>query len=251
MYLNHPYTTIDNELIANNSVGVVGDNSASSGSNDDFDEHPEAPVLDATASGPSGSDFEAYTTSLPSRRKTRTTSHKVFSQLKVITDKMYNLPELRDDVANKLASILADIHGFENEVYGGDELGVCERIICDDVPAVAAAAECLNIYKELPRFKGKRKHPFSGRYGSGAETMKKQFQVNVPVPKLTDHPDNNCLVVEGTGDVFNMLEFDEYDHRDFEMEEMQLVEDVVDCLEDVLDMVDRTEAVDGDDDFEF
>ena len=39
--------------------------------------------------------------------------------------------------------------------------------------------------------------------------------------------------------------------RDFEMEEMQLVEDVSDCLEDVLDMVDRTEAVDGDDDFEF
>ena len=231
IYLNHPYTTIDRQVMGNIELESIDDNADSGPDMSDFDD----------------SNLDEIIQPLPSRRKQRNDRQKqtVLSKLKVITDKVYSLnnQELQSDVESGLDDILAMIHHFEVSNHGHGELNVRDK---DNTVPARRYPNDLCIYDKLPRTKGKRKHPFSGRYGEWAETMRQLFRVNVPLPRLP--PSQSSLVTDGTIGLqdTDMLVFDD---RDFEEEERLMQEEVIECVADMLDFVE--DEIDNDDEFMF
>ena len=104
------------------------------------------------------------------------------------------------------------------------------------LPVGQYAAADLCLYNErLPENTGRREHPFSGRYGSAAEVMKKHFHVNVPLPEVTN-PADPVAVTDGTIELGELV-FGGDDDRDMEEEEHCRMVTVAELLQDMLDYV--------------
>lgn len=275
LFLEHPYTTIDADVIG--GVNLLSFKTRS----EEVEVDPGVPAS-STVEVSSAPFVSPSVIPLPLRRKNRSiNNHNVFAQLKVITDKMFNIPELRDDISKDLEAVLGKIQNFESSTYGQGELGVRERKVpvvsaistvspsgssilvpvstADErtvsapalasVPTSSTGADLpvrrypndLCIYDELPRNKGKRKHQYSNRFGEAAEVMRKQLRVNVPVPN-TACQNQPLIVTESLSDLSDPLVFVD---RDLEQEHWMLLEDVRECVADMLDAVEDKVYITG------
>ena len=208
LYLNHPYTIIDVDVIGGTFTAVTVREEADL-QNCDF----TAPSVESVLPSLTAS-------SLPLRRKNRTSNaHQCFARLKVISDKLYNNPDFRDTIDNDLVRVLNHIKELESSVHGEDELGVHERepatVVSEPTSSdpspmypVRRYPNELCIYDELPLNTGKRKHAFSGRYGEVAEVMRKQFKTKVSVP-AAETTQSSSVIIDGTTDIHDSLEFDD------------------------------------------
>ena len=254
LYLNHPYTSID--------VDVVGGANIFENTIVEVESELEESVLPTQSEQPSSTSM--LHASLPLRRKNRSTStsHECFARLKVINDKLYNNPEARDRINIELGGILEMLNEFELFAHGDGELGVRDKAAAvvpepDDVSNVVSTLPVrrypndLCIYQELPKHKGKVKHSHSGRYGEIAEVMRKQLRTKVPV-KTTVTTQAPSVLIDGTGDICDSFVFND---RDFEHEEYLMQLDVMECVDDMLDLVVNCANAptdhSSDDDFEF
>ena len=251
LYLNHPYTTIDIDVVGGASIDVVGANAA--GNIADVEEPIEHEAeVETDLDGDVAQHSLSLSTSLPLRRKNRVSnSHPCFARMKVISDKLYNNPQFRDVIDSKLVEILDQLKELESATYGDGELGthentaviaaVAEPVHVPDVVPARRYPNDLCIYNDLPVNKGKRKHAYSGRYGEVAERMRKQLRTNVPVkppnPQLAC-----CIITDGTtDDMYDPLVFED---RDLDQEERDMIADVEECIADMLDSVEVCEYAD-------
>jgi hypothetical protein len=285
LYIKHPYTTIDDDVIG--GASILGETMI-----EDVD-HQDSVALEFPE--PSS----VVSTSLPLRRKNRSSnSHPCFARMKVINDKLHNNPNFRDEINDELGAILDKLNLLESSSYGEGELGVRGKTGADQVvsepdsyviPArrydssiyeglpgegegelsregvletvhetasedqvISEPAE-LCIYKELPKNKGKRKHAYSGRFGETAEVMRKQLRANIPVKKSTTVSTlGSSVLIDGTGDITDSIIA--HNDRDFEYEEYLLQQDVIEWVDELLDVVENcvnAPSDDSDDGFEF
>ena len=191
LYLNHPYTNIDYEVLGN--VQVFAPDRTS--------------VLNPDEQEPTSSQIFDLTTPLPPPRRSKIKVEKqmVISDLKVLTEKVYCLNNYNaiKHAREKLNDILQDVNEAL-DIQNDGQLCTQNNV----APTPRRYNDDLAVYSSLPE-PNNVKNQYAKRRGKHADVMKKQYLVPVPVPLDNKENISENVIIDGTIDHHDVLDFEE------------------------------------------